>query len=136
MPLGVTMVAVSPTCFAHQAAPDRRCGGDQALGDVRLLAGDEPVHNLFVLGGVVDNDGRAESSLVVRNVGQIHERELGHASFQLAEARVDELLALLRHVVLGVFRQIAQRHSLFDLRGQFVGEFVLEDLNLLEQLVS
>ena len=45
-----------------------------------------------------------------------------------------KVLALLRHVILGVLRQIAHGHGLLDLRGQLVGELVLKNLNLFEKL--
>ncbi len=54
--------------------------------------------------------------------------------FSWPSRALTKILALLRHVILGVFRQIAQRHCLLDLGGQFVGKLVLKDLNLLEKL--
>ena len=51
---------------------------------------------------------------------------------QLAEARVDEHLALLGHVVLGVFAEVAQRGRFFDLGGKFVRQLMLEPLNLFQ----
>src|SRR6185437_5875804 len=93
--------------FADEAAANRRGGGDESLIDVGLLAGDEFVFDLLILGAVVNGDGRAKGGAVPGNVGEVDERELGHALFKLAEAGVDELLALLGHVVFGVFAQIA-----------------------------
>ncbi len=49
----------------------------------------------------------------------------------MAEACVDELLALLGGVVLGVFGEIAEGDGFFDLRGEFGGELVFEGLDLL-----
>ena len=46
---------------------------------------------------------------------------------QLAKARVDKVLPLLGHVVLGVLRQIAHGHGLLDLGGKLVGKLVLEN---------
>ena len=71
----------------------------------------------------------------LRNVGQIHERKLGHAPLELAEACVHKFLALLRHVVLGVLRQIAHGHGLLDLGRQFVSKLVLKCSNLFEKLL-
>ncbi len=51
------------------------------------------------------------------------------------EARVDEVLALLGHVVFGVFRQVAQGHRLLDFGGQFVRELMLELRDFLLKLV-
>ena len=52
------------------------------------------------------------------------------------EPRIDEVLALLRHVVLGILRQIAHGHRLLDFGGQFVGELVLKARNLFLKLIS
>ncbi len=60
--------------------------------------------------------------------------ELAHALLQLAQARVHEHLALLGHVVLGVFAQVAQRDGLLDLRRQLGGELVLQRLDLFGEL--
>ncbi len=43
--------------FAEEGAAYWRSGGEQALGYVRFLAGDELVGELLVLGGVEDDDG-------------------------------------------------------------------------------
>jgi hypothetical protein len=49
--------------------------------------------------------------------------------------RIYKLLPLLRHVVLGVLRQVSQGHGLLDLGRQFVSEFMLQSSNLLEELL-
>ena len=104
--------------LAEQRAADGRGGGDEALGDVGLFAGDELVGDLLVLAGVEDDDRGAEADLVVRNVREVDHGELAHALLQLAEAGVDEHLALLGHVVFGVFAEVAKGDSLLDLGGQ------------------
>jgi hypothetical protein len=45
------------------------------------------------------------------------------------------MLALLGHVILGVFREISHRHSLFDLGGKLVVEFVLKKRDLGKNLL-
>ena len=117
--------------LAEQRAADGRGGGDEALGDVGLFAGDELVGDLLVLGGVEDHDGGAEADLVAGDVVEVDHGELAHALLELAEAGVDEDLALLGHVVFGVFGEVAEGDGLLDLRGEFGGEFVLESLDLL-----
>jgi hypothetical protein len=117
--------------LAEESAADGRRGRDEALGDVRLFAGDELVGNLFVLGAVEDDDGRAEADAVARDVFEDDHGELAHALFELAETRVDEYLTLLGRVVFGVFREVAEGDGLLDLGGQFGGELVLELLDLL-----
>src|SRR5580700_792155 len=120
--------------LANNGFADGRGGGDQALADVRLFAGDELVLDFLIFRDVVDQHGRAEGGAVARDVGQVDEGEFGHAFFELAEARVDEVLALLGHVVLGVLAEIAHSHGLLDFRGKFVGELVFEQLDFFEQL--
>jgi len=117
--------------FAQQGAADGGCGGDEALGDVGLFANDELVGDLFVLGGVEDDDGGAEADTVAWDVVEVDHGELAHAPFELAEARIDELLTLLGGVVLGVFGEVAERDCFFDLGGELGGELVLKLLDLL-----
>jgi len=99
---GLALTRISPNALAHNAASDRRCRRDQAFRDIGLLAGHQPVLDLLVLLRVEDQNRRAEPGAVARNVGQVDERKLSHAALELAQARVDELLALLGHVILGV----------------------------------
>jgi hypothetical protein len=117
--------------FAEQGAADGGGGGDEAFGDVGLFACDELVGELFVFSAVEDDDRGAEADLVVGDVVEVDHGEFAHALLELAEACVDELLALLGGVVLGVFGEIAEGYGLLDLRGEFGGELVLEGLDLL-----
>jgi hypothetical protein len=117
--------------FAEQGAADGGGGGDEALGDVGFFAGNELVGELLVLGGVEDDDGGAEADTVAGDVVEVDHGELAHTLLELAKACIDELLALLGGVVLGVFGEIAEGDSLLDLRGEFGGELVLEGLDLL-----
>ena len=71
----------------------------------------------------------------MRDVSQIHERKLGHAPLELTQARIHEFLPLLRHVVLGVLRQVSHGDGLLDLRRQFVGKLMLKYSDLFEQLL-
>jgi hypothetical protein len=57
--------------LANQCTANGRSGRDEALGDVRLFAGDELVGELFVLGGIEDDDAGAEGDLVTGNVREI-----------------------------------------------------------------
>ncbi len=117
--------------FAEEGAADGGGGGDEAFGDVGLFAGDEFVGELLVLGGVEDDDGGAEADFVAGDVVEVDHGELAHALFELAEARVDEDLALLGHVVFGVFGEVAEGDGFFDLRGEFGGELVFESFDLI-----
>ena len=46
------------------------------------------------------------------------------------DSSVDEDLALLRHVVFGIFAQVSQRRCLLDLFRQLIGELVLQRFDL------
>ncbi len=116
--------------LADEAAADGRRGGDETLGDVGFFTGDELVGDVFTLGLVMHLYGGAEANLVAWDVFEVDHGELAHALFELAEAGVDELLALLGHVVFGVFGEVTERYGFFDLRGEFGGELVLEGADL------
>ena len=120
--------------FAHQRLAYGRGGGDEALAHVRLFAGDQLVLDFLIFRGVVNEDRGAEGGAVAWNVGEIDEGEFRHAFLKLAEARVDEVLALLGHVVLGVLAEVAHSHCLFNFGGQFMGELVFELFDLFQQL--
>ena len=112
--------------FSHERAADGRGGGDHALGDVAFFAGHQLVDDLLVLGGIEDHQGGAQRGPVAGNVGEVHERQLGHALFHHAQAGADELLALLGHVVLGIFGEIAHRDRLLEFGGKFVIQLMFE----------
>src|SRR5579875_3751912 len=69
----------------------------------------------------------------MRDVRKVHQRELRHAPFELPQARVYKLLALLGHVVLSIFAQIAEGSRLLDFGGQLMGQLVLELLDIFEE---
>src|ERR1700722_18466069 len=120
--------------LAYQTTADGRSGGDQALIHVRFFAGDQLVSDLFVFGDVEDHYRGAKRNPVPGDIGQVDQGEFPHTLLELAQTSVDEDLALLGHVVLGVLAQIAQRSRLFDLDGQVVGELVLQLAYLFFQL--
>lgn len=119
--------------LADEGAPDGGCGGDEAVGDVGFFAGDELVLDFFFFGVIEDEDGGAEGDFVVRDIGEVDEGELGHAFFELSEACVDEFLALLGHVVFGVFAEVAEGGGFFDLGWELVSELMLQLLNVFEK---
>ena len=67
------------------------------------------------------------------DVVHVDHREVGEALADLADARFDELLALLGHVVLGVLAEVAEGGGLLDFLGQFVDEFVFERVDFVLQ---
>lgn len=70
----------------------------------------------------------------MRDVFEVDHAELAHAAFELAQAGVDELLALLGGVVFGIFGEVSEGDGLFDFGGELGGEFVFELANLLFEL--
>src|ERR1700677_3419946 len=112
--------------LTDQSPADGRRGGDQALVHVGFFAGDQLVGDLFVFGDVEDHYRGAKCNPVLGNIGQVDQGEFPHTLLELPQPGVDEDLALLRHVILGVLAQIAQRSSLLDLDRQVVGELVLQ----------
>src|SRR6185312_10430314 len=121
--------------LADEAASDGRSGGDESLVNVGFLTCDELVLNLLVLGYVVNGHRRAEGGAVPGDIGEVDERQLSHTLFELAEARVDELLALFGHVVFGVFAQVAHGHGLLDLGGQFVSKLMFKLVDFFQKLL-
>src|SRR5437868_8300610 len=59
--------------FPHQAAPDGRGGGNQSFRNVRLLAGHQPIGQLFVFLVVEHLDGRSEGDLIFRDIRHVDE---------------------------------------------------------------
>ena len=124
-------MTMSPTCLPISERPMGEVVEMSPLLTSDSSDGDELVLELLVLGGVEDADGGAEGDPVMGDVGEVHQGELGHALLELAEARVDKLLALLGHVVLGVFAEVAERRSLLDLLRELVSKLMLEVPDLL-----
>ena len=72
---------------------------------------------------------------VAGDIGQVHERQLGHALFHHAQTGANELLALLGHVVLGIFGEIAERHRLLEFGGKFMVQLMFEYVDFFLQLL-
>ena len=120
--------------LVQDGAADRRGGGDHALLGVGVFGHHELVDDrVAVLDAKVH--GRSEARAVVRDAIQVHHRDLADALLQHRDARVDDLLTLLRGLVLGVLAQVAQLARALDLlrqldlqlaleRGDFVVEFL------------
>ena len=78
---------------------------------------------------------RPERRAIVRNLVEIHDRDLGDALLQHRDARVDDALSILRGLILGVLAQVAQLARALDFLRQFavqlaleIGDFVFEFL--------
>ena len=89
--------------------------------------------HFFVLGVVEDLDGRSEAHFVVGDVVHVDHGQVGEALAELADARLDELLALLGHVILGVLAEVAEGGGLLDLFGKFVDQLVFERVDFFLQ---
>ena len=125
LPLGVTTVATSPTCLPMSERP---------MGEVVemrpwLTSDSSDVTSLYsISSSLVESKTRTVEPKAMRSWGmleRLNERELRHALLELTEARVDELLALFRHMVFGIFTEVAERSCLLDLLRQFVRELML-----------
>src|SRR5689334_17877415 len=101
--------------LADEGARGRRADRDLALLDVALVVADDLVGDLLAACGVLELDGRAEHAAAVgvepRGIDDLAVAEL---RFQLGDAPLDEALALLRGVILGVLREVAVRARLRD----------------------
>ena len=117
----------------QQGAADGRGGGNFSGGYVGLFAGHQLVFHFFVLGVVENLDRRAEADAVAGDVVDVDHAQVGEALADLADAGFDELLALLGHVVLGVFAEVAEGGGFLDFFGEFVDQFVFERVNFVLQ---
>ena len=133
LPLGLTTITVSPTFLLSRHAADGRGRGNFSRRDVGFFAGDQLVLHFLVLGAVEDLDGGTEAHFIVGDVVHVDHRQVGEALAQLADARLDELLALLGHVVLGVLAEVAERGGFLNLFGKLVNQLVLERVDLFLQ---
>jgi hypothetical protein len=133
LPLGLSTITVSPTFLLSKTAADGRGGGNLSGGYVGFLAGDDLVFHFLILGAVVDLDGRTQAHFVVGDVVHVDHGEVGEALAELADARLDELLALLGHVVLGVLAEVAERGGLLNFFRKLVNELVFERVDFFLQ---
>ena len=131
LPFGVTTIAVSPTFLFSNARPIGELVEIFPEAKVGLFAGHQLVLNFFVLVVVVNPDSRSQTHLVAGDVVHVDQREVAHAFAELAETRLDELLALLGHVILGIFAEISQGGGFLDLFGELVDQLVFELIHFL-----
>jgi hypothetical protein len=85
--------------------------------------------------GIQHHHRGTQPDFAVRNLGEVHHGHLGQPVLQLVQARVDEALALLGRMILGVLAQVAVQPGLEDLPGQFVAQLVLEQGDLVLQFL-
>jgi hypothetical protein len=119
----------------QQRPANRRSGRDFPVRDIRFLASDQLVFDLFALIVVVDFDGRAQADFVPGNIVHVRERQVSEPSAELAKSCLDELLALLGRVVLGVLAEITQGHGLLQFSWELVTELVLQSVDLFLELL-
>ena len=119
----------------QQGAPDRRGSGDLAGGHIGLFASHQLVFHFFILGAVENRHGRAETNFILGDIVHVDQRQVGQALAQLADARLQILLALLGHVILGVLAEVAHGDGLLELFGDIVGEFPLQPVQFVPKLL-
>ena len=81
-------------------------------------------------------DGRAEADLVVRQLVEVHQRDVADALLEQADPRLDEALALLRGVILRVLAQVAELARALDFLRQLGLELAVQPLDLVLELLE
>jgi hypothetical protein len=109
-------MAVSPTFLFSRARPIGEVV-EICRRHVGLLAGHELVFHFFILGAVEDGHGRAEADFILGDIVHVDQRQVGKALAQLADARLQILLALLGRVILGVLAEVAQATAFLSSLG-------------------
>ena len=122
--------------LVEQGAANGRSGRDLARAYVGLFAGHQLVFDFFILGAVVDLDRGTQPHLVLGDVVHVGQGQVGETLAELAEARLDELLTLLGHVIFGVLAEVAESGGALDFFGQLVDQFVLERVDFFLQFFS
>src|SRR5579863_2203123 len=119
--------------LVEQGAANGGSGRNFSGRDVGFLAGDDLIFHLLILGIVVHLYRGTEANSVLGDVVHVDHGEVGEALAELADARLDELLALLGHVIFGVFAEVAEGGSLLDFLGKLVNQLVFERVDLFLQ---
>ncbi len=122
-----------PYLFIQQRAADGGGGGNFSGGNVGFFAGHQLVFHFFVLGVVENLDSRTKAHFVVGDVVHVDHGQIGEALAELADARLDELLALLGHVILGVLAEVAEGGGLLDFFRKLVDQLVFERVDFFLQ---
>src|ERR1700722_12935082 len=79
---------------------------------------------------VLESYATAEADGVARDRLEVDHRELRDSRFEVADARTQELLALLGHRPFRIFGQVAMRTRAFEFLGQVHGQLMLERLEV------
>src|ERR1700730_432775 len=119
----------------EQRLADGRGRGDHSLFDVSLFGAYELVFDFDLALDVQHDDARTVTGTILRDVAEIEHAEIAHAPFELADAGVDEALALFGKLVLGVFGEVAVGPGDSNLFGQLDTELVLERADLVQELL-
>src|SRR6266545_1124027 len=117
----------------EEAFADRGRRRDATLHGIGLFRGHEVVGDVVSARRVLELHGRAEADLAPRDLVEVDEGERGQPPVKLADARLQEGLALLGRLVLGVLAQVAVLAGALDLLGELDLELVVEPADLLFQ---
>ena len=113
--------------FAIEQSPaDGRGGGDKTLLGVGFFRADQLVFDLDVAVCIQHNDAGAVAGTIFGDIGEVEHAEIAHALFKLADASVDEALALLGKLVFGVFGEVAVGPGYRNFLGKVDAALVLE----------
>ena len=133
LPLGLTTITSSPSFFVEQGASDWARRRDFSGCHVGFFACNQLVLHLFILGVIKNLDGGTKAHFVVGDVVHVDHGQIGEPLAELADARLDELLALLGHVVFGVLAEVAEGSGLLDFLRKLVNQLVFERVDFFLQ---
>ena len=121
--------------LVQERAADRRRRRDQSLGRVGVF-GHHELKDQLLAGALDDVQRRSEAGAIGRDAIDVEQRDLRHALLQHADARLDQPLALLGRVVLGVLAQVAQLARAQDFPRQLDLQLAIERVNLVLELLD
>ncbi len=85
---------------------------------------------------ILEMHGRTEPDLVVRNAVEVHQRNIADALLEQADPCLDETLAFLRGVVLGVLAQVSELARALNFLREFGLELAVQSLDLVLELLE
>ena len=135
LPFGRRDVDLVAFFLVEQRPANRRRGGDHALLDVGVFGHDQLVDDRLAV-AVLEVDGRAEADLVVRDLVEVHQRDLADPLLQHADPRLDEPLPLLGGLVLGVLAQVAQLAGTLDFLRQLGLQLPVQRVDFVLELLE
>ena len=135
LPFGVVTVDLVAFFLVDERAADRRRRRDHAAVGIRVFRHHQLIDDRLPCASfrwTVE----PKPDPVVRNLVEVHQRDLADALLQHADARFDQALPLFRGVILGVLPQVAQLARALDLLRQLGLQLLLELMDLFFELLQ